>query len=176
MLEFFTELFKSSEQFKFDAGEFSLVLQMFHATGRLLYGHLRDCKVIIFFCLGVLVGLAMRSGVPVYLPLPAAFYEALCCSVRCNDTDYTEDSIKSIQSLMTVSAHCLRTGLVSVYPEVSFTRHVAVKLLIFVVICSNRLRWIYLTERSLFSCLRVEWATVPLLRVLCTAPQCMQRV
>jgi hypothetical protein len=79
-----------------NAGELSLVLQIFHAAG-------------------VMVGLAMRSGVSVYIPLPRHAYRVLS-----NSEDWpscAREDICSRRLLLRTSSLALRTGMLSLYPE-----------------------------------------------------------
>jgi hypothetical protein len=78
------------------AGELSLVLQIFHAAG-------------------VLVGLAMRSGVAVHIPLPQYAYLVLSNSEDCLSSK--RDDIRSRRLLLRTCSLALRTGVLSLYPE-----------------------------------------------------------
>jgi len=62
----------------------------------------------------VLVGLALRHGAPVYLPLPASFYSVLSNTAL----EIAIEEARLAQDVTFALAMAVRTGLVATFPEV----------------------------------------------------------
>ena len=72
----------------------------------------------------MLVGLALRTGVPIYLPLPASFYAVLSNILSVETRDSTASpAIETKTSQLSQDATfalamAVRTGVIATFPEV----------------------------------------------------------
>ena len=86
---------------------------------------------LIIYATGVLLGLTLRVGAPIYFPLPPAFYAIL------TNTHYGTSGIEnnwSVDTITHTAALAIRNGIISTFPEVRL-------VLKFITIAV--LRWVY---------------------------------